>query len=302
MPVDSLLGLFVSVLSESRLTPHVWQSTWTRERRGLLLKQSASANASSVNLAVSRIGRVEGRRGSFRSRGVAVAGGFRHNAGASILTMSPFPAPAHRTGRAVFPHPALGPGSFCRHARCHCSRLAFRHSFRCSVWIFSGVARLIVNRLDPVLLRPHPGTRAPSLHRNYPASSVLRAPPPPAPARRLMLLLATQTWPPKRASRVPRCSLLTCRHPPPRRSGPNSSPGVLRSVPGFPQSRQGRPSHRVFRGRLGVHSRYGLPACRQPEAAFFLPGFDRFVASTASGIATRPGRPLPGQDFHLLEQ
>jgi hypothetical protein len=31
-------------------------------------------------------GRVEGRRGSFRSRGVAVAGGFRQNADASILT------------------------------------------------------------------------------------------------------------------------------------------------------------------------------------------------------------------------
>ena len=33
-----------------------------------------------------------------------------------------------------------------------------------------------------------------------------------------------------------------------------------------------------------------------------LPGFGRFVTSRTSGIATRPGRPLPGQDFHLLEQ
>ena len=63
-------------------------------------------------------------------------------------------------------------------------RLAFWHSFRCSVWVFSGVARLMANRLHPVLLRPHPGTRAPSLHRHYPVSSVLRAPPPPAWARR----------------------------------------------------------------------------------------------------------------------
>src|SRR5262249_18503533 len=36
--------------------------------------------------------------------------------------------------------------------------------------------------------------------------------------------------------------------------------------------------------------------------AFFLPGFGHFVASAAAGIATRPGRPLPGQDSHLLEQ
>ncbi len=181
------------------------------------------------------------------------------------------------------------------------SRLAFRHSFRCSVWIFSGVARLIVNRLDPVLLRPHPGTRAPSLHRHYPASAVLRAPPPPAPARRLVRLLARPTWPPRRASRVARYSLLTCCHPPPRRSGPGSSSSASRSMAAFPQSRQGRPSHRDFRGRLGVHSRYGLPACRQPEAASFLPGFSRFVASTTAEIATRLGRPLPGRDFHPLE-
>ena len=36
---------------------------------------------------------------------------------------------------------------------------------------------------------------------------------------------------------------------------------------------------------------------------FFLPGgSDGFVASATAGIATRPGRPLPGQDSHLLDQ
>src|SRR5436309_13386797 len=29
---------------------------------------------------------------------------------------------------------------------------------------------------------------------------------------------------------------------------------------------------------------------------------DRFAASATAGIATRPGRPLPGQDSHLLDQ
>jgi len=180
------------------------------------------------------------------------------------------------------------------------TRLAFRHSFRCSVWIFTGVARLIVNRLYPVPLRPHPGTRAPSLHRTYPASTVVRAPPPPAPARCLMRLLATL------ATEVgfPCCPSFLADMLSPTTPAKRTELVVrtLRSVPAFPQSRQGRPSHRVFRGRLGVHSRYGLPACRQPEAAFFLPGFSRFVASTTAGIATRLGRPLPGQDFHLLEQ
>ena len=39
-----------------------------------------------------------------------------------------------------------------------------------------------------------------------------------------------------------------------------------------------------------------------PEGIWWLLGFGRFVASTTSGIATRPGRPLPGQDSHLLDQ
>ena len=96
--------------------------------------------------------------------------------------------------------------------------------------------------------------------------------------------------------------MLTCCHPPPRRSRSNVSSGDVRPVAAFPQSRRGRPSHRVFRGRLGVHACYGLPTCRRPDAAFCLPGSNRFVTSAAAGIATRPGRPLPGQDLHLLEQ
>ncbi len=74
-----------------------------------------------------------------------------------------------------------------------------------------------VNRLSPVLLRPHPGTRAPSLHRSYPASSVLRAPPSPTRASTPKALLTCRRsleW----ASRVSRPSLLACCRPPPRRS------------------------------------------------------------------------------------
>jgi hypothetical protein len=106
----------------------------------------------------------------------------------------------------------------------------------------------------------------------------------------------------RRASRVARCSLSACCHPPPRRSGLSLSSVYAQSMAAFPQSRQGRPSHRVFRGRLGVHTCYGLPTCRRPNAAFCLPGSDHFVTSVVAGIATRPRRPLPGQDLHLLEQ
>ena len=51
--------------------------------------------------------RVDDWRGGGRRMGVAVSGGFR-NAGASLPAVAPFPVAAHRTGRAVFPHPALG--------------------------------------------------------------------------------------------------------------------------------------------------------------------------------------------------
>jgi len=74
------------------------------------------------------------------------------------------------------------------------------------------------------------------------------------------------------------------------------------SVAAFPQTTKGRPSHRVSRGRLGVHSPCGLPARRRPSVAFFLPGTDRFVTFATAGINTRLGRPLPGQDLHLLDQ
>ncbi len=89
-------------------------------------------------------GRVEERRGGDTGR--VSPDRFRPfgSVSRSSRPTTPFPLPAHRTGRADFPHPALGPGSFRRHARrLSLARLAFRHSFRCSVWIFSGVARRI---------------------------------------------------------------------------------------------------------------------------------------------------------------
>ena len=60
--------------------------------------------------------RVGNWRGSGRRMGVAVAGGFRH-AGASLPAITPFPVTAHRTGRADFPHPALGRDHAFAHGR-----------------------------------------------------------------------------------------------------------------------------------------------------------------------------------------
>ena len=96
--------------------------------------------------------------------------------GASLLTVLPFPHPAHRTGRADLPHSALGEDSRNRPRPLHVTPSATSDNN-------PGVVRLIANLpFYRRFLRP-PSTEAPSLHRHYPASSVLRASPPSQSAR-----------------------------------------------------------------------------------------------------------------------
>ena len=59
-----------------------------------------------------------------------------------------------------------------------------------------------------------------------------------------------------------------------------------RATAAFPEIRAGRLPHYSFRGLLGVHSRYGLPARQVAYATLCIEGFDCFVASTAAPIAT----------------
>ena len=54
-----------------------------------------------------------------RVEGLAVSGGFRHSAGASVSTLTTFPLPAHRTPRADFPHWALARDHALAHAKLH---------------------------------------------------------------------------------------------------------------------------------------------------------------------------------------
>src|SRR3954462_676750 len=54
----------------------------------------------------------------------------------------------------------------------------------------------------------------------------------------------------------------------------------------FPVMLAGRLPHHFFRGLLGVHSRYGLPARRVAGATRCLGGFGGFVASAAAPIAS----------------
>jgi hypothetical protein len=56
---------------------------------------------------------------------------------------------------------------------------------------------------------------------------------------------------------------------------------------------------------FGAVSAFRPVAVRLRRTAFrrrCLPGSDRFVASAAAGMATRPGRPLPARGLHPLER
>ena len=210
----------------------------------------------------------------------------------SLIT---FPVPALRTGRAVFPHLGSPVGSCVSHTgpRSHPwttpmglapvpysihvrSRSAARpvdalttpsssddpFTFACDAsgvsGPFTGVSGFRHSR-DPSPFGHRSSPEAPSLHRHYPASPVLRASPPPCrpslplTGSRFGACLTTH-----RASHVAtffpsmRASVTTPAGPKgcPRRSLPPPSSA-------FPISQVGRPPHCPFRGLLDVHSRSG---------------------------------------------
>ena len=157
--------------------------------------------------------------------------------------------------------------------------------------------RLIANL--PVLrcLLRFLSTEAPSLHRNYPASAVLRASPPSQSARPVSHELPVDphcdhrwdfsccVWSP----------LPTCR-----RQCPGRTDGKLvRSYDpincGLPRNRGGSAPASTF-SRPAQRSRYGLPARRVAKATFYTRGFSSFVASAATLIATGWSEPAPRRD------
>ncbi len=83
-----------------------------------------------------------------------------------------FPVPAHRTGQADFPHPALGKDAHQRTKLWHVTPSTTSEHNR-------GVSRRIVNPHVLCCFLRWSLTEAPSLHRHYSASSVLRASPSP---------------------------------------------------------------------------------------------------------------------------
>src|SRR5437588_12415498 len=113
----------------------------------------------------------------------------------SGFTMAPFPHPAHRTGQADFPHPALGQD-------------------------------VTLSRATPSAASEHlleligfPISRSFTLHRRYAASAVLRTSPPPQGARPVPHGLPVGHRGPRLGASRVSCAFLVYMPPPlPRRS------------------------------------------------------------------------------------
>src|SRR6266699_3022349 len=118
---------------------------------------------------------------------------------------------------------------------------------------------------SPRLLHKHARSEDPSLHRHYPASSVLRSSPTPVwPA-----VLATALDPirPRQVSPDDPYCLASVLCPLPRRIGTGACvrfPSLFRAA--FPVTQAGRHPHRYFRGLLRLYSRYGPLACSAAQS------------------------------------
>ena len=142
----------------------------------------------------------------------------------------------------------------------------------------------------PWLLPKHTRTRAPSLHRNYPASPVLRPSPTPALGRHPFGGVEAANPTKGGSPSITRTTFPTCRA-----HYPGGSAQVLVDFfpvrTAFPQSPRGRHPQLHFRGLLRLHSRYGLSGCSPAQWLTLSRGFDP---------ASYPAKPLVS--YHAYRQ
>ena len=147
-------------------------------------------------------------------------------------------------------------------------------------------------------MRPIPGSgplpqrtrsEAPSLRRHYPASTVLWASPTPHAARPVPRGRPVGSRSHRLGSPVLRAFSL-CRHAiatTPAGSSQGSGCSLDFDDGGLPQMSAGSaPAVKSFRGLLGVHACYGLPARGVANATLSIEGFGSIVTSTTAPIAT----------------
>ena len=164
--------------------------------------------------------------------------------------VAPFPHPAHRTGHADFPHPALGQDLTPLLSRATPSAV----SEHFSELIGCPISRSVTTYCVCPELRPLPSTGITRLQRYYEPLRHPRAPGLSLAGFRLVVA-PTTPW------GFPCCVRFPCVHA--AATTPAQRLGVLlrsftQPYQPSPKGSSGRPAHCPFRGLLGVHSRCGL--------------------------------------------
>jgi hypothetical protein len=164
------------------------------------------------------------------------------------------------------------------------------------------VVRLIVNpHVLRCFLRPSL-TEAPSLHRRYPASSVLRTSPPPHTARPGSRELPVDRYRDHRWG-FPCCvwsPMRTChRHYPGRSDEACSLVPLHRLRPSLCNSQVG--SCNYFFGACSAFTHVMACTLAESPATLYIESSNSFVASAAVSIATGWSEPVPGRELHPLK-
>ncbi len=184
---------------------------------------------------------------------------------------APFPPPAHRTVRADFPHTALRLASLASTRRlCLASDVTPKTSpSSLTSKVLSVTAESLMELIGKANLRTlglfqeRAKSKAPFLHRHYPASSVLRTCPPPQTAQSAPhgVLVESHDLSPLGLPVLPVDSSFTHAIAITPAGPVEIRRSLARPAAAFPIGQAGRLPHYLFRGLLGVHSRYGLRAC-----------------------------------------
>ena len=192
--------------------------------------------------------------------------------------MTPFSHPAHRTGQADLPHPALGQDFTPLLSRATPSAVS-EHS---AEFIGCPISRSFTTYFVCLELRSLPSTGITRLQRYYEPLRHPKAPGLSLTGFRLVLADHALGLPVLRALSLCTC----CRHYPGAASGRSLRSRVQPCQPS-PKGLSGRPAHRPFRGLHGVHSRYGLHTRAVTIYRDTLTrGFSHFVTSMTAPVAS----------------
>ena len=206
--------------------------------------------------------------------------------------MRPFPHPAHRTGRADLPHPALGEDSHNRRSHCMWRCLQLLETKREFVRLIANLPSFVAScvRLQP---RPLPSTRITRLHRYYePLRHPIR------PGRSLASCRLIRTAITAGTSRVaygPQCLHAVANTP----AGLMETCSLLRFHRLRPSPKPGRVGSCISRFEACSAFTH-VTACMlawSPLATFYTRGFSSLVASTAALIATEWSEPVLGRVY-----